>query len=164
MLEVHALPEWHRARVNIHMLTHPVSAPSCALLGLILCIHPDRLTDAPIDSTSSGEHRERLAEVLYSEHEHAAKMCSNDQHVQTSWQPAAPEVLIIMMNWVRAKDEACINSMCCTATFRLCCWNISLMQINHCILNYYRNTDYFIEVVIFQNSTIIVILEFCMLF
>lgn len=73
MLEVHALLEWHRVRVNIHMHSHPVSAPSCALLGLILCIHPDRLTDAPIDSTSTNEHTERLAGVLYSEHEHAAK-------------------------------------------------------------------------------------------
>lgn len=81
--------EWHGVRVNIHMLTHPVLASSCALLGLILCVHSDRLTDAPVDSTSAAEHRESLAQVLNSEQEHAAK-CENDQHVQISWQPAAP--------------------------------------------------------------------------
>lgn len=52
------LLEWHRARVNTLELTHPVSAPSCTLLGLILWVHPDRLTDAPVDSSGIDKHRE----------------------------------------------------------------------------------------------------------
>lgn len=65
VLQVHGFPERQRVRVNVHTLLHPVSPPSCALLGLILWVHPDRLTDAPVDCTSASEHRQHSWSVQF---------------------------------------------------------------------------------------------------
>lgn len=64
------------------------------------------------------------AEVFDSEREDGEKNCLNDQHVQTSWQPAASEVLIMMMReW--AKKLGHIR------------WHVLHNNISSCLLNHY---------------------------
>ena len=87
------------------MLADPVSAPSCALLGVILWAHPDRLTDAPAD-----KHTEPRSSVPFRAGGRGEK-CVKVTNMQTSWQPQVPEVLIMMMReWAKAQAylKACV--------------------------------------------------------